>query len=168
MLKIGFSVFPFLCYVYCIWHIDRKLLNHKRTLEKNRSKLLENSRVLDSKYVFELTTEHSEILHIQLHFWVKYLDIYQFGNAFQKRFRKKLLSLRDSNEKTKHLSVESLPLASKQSNNSMYRNKTYHLFFFLILESSLDQLFLTQISSQLQISRQSTVRDPLTTKSFFK
>ena len=105
MLKFRFSELPYLC----IWHIDRKLLNHKRTLEKNRSKLLENSRVLDSKYVFELTTEHSEILH----FWVKYLDIYQFGNAFQKRFRKKLLSLRDSNEKIKLLSVESLPLASK-------------------------------------------------------
>ena len=42
----------------------QKPLNHKRTLEKNRSKLLENSRVLDSKYVFELTTEHSEILQI--------------------------------------------------------------------------------------------------------
>ena len=61
MLKIGFFVLPYLC---TIWQIDRKLLNHKRTLEKNRSKLLENSRVLDSKYVFELTTEHSEILHI--------------------------------------------------------------------------------------------------------
>ena len=47
-----------------VYGIDRKLLNHKRTLEKNRSKLLENSRVLDSKYVFELTTEHSEIQYI--------------------------------------------------------------------------------------------------------
>ena len=81
MLKFGFSASPYLC----VWHIDRKLLNHKRTLEKNRSKLLENSRVLDSKYVFELTTEHSEILHTYL----GYLDIYQIGNAFQKRFRKK-------------------------------------------------------------------------------
>ena len=59
MPKFGFSVLPYLC-ILCV---DRKLLNHNRTLEKIRSKLLENSRVLDSKYVFELTTEHSEILH---------------------------------------------------------------------------------------------------------
>ena len=98
MLKFGFSVSPYLC----VWHIDRKLLNHKRTLEKNRSKLLENSRVLDSKYVFELTTEHSEILHTYLksHIatYLGYLDIYQFGNAFQKRFKEKPTScFRESN-----------------------------------------------------------------------
>ena len=66
MLKFGISVSPYLC----VWHIDRKLLNHKRTLEKNRSKLLENSRVLDSKYVFELTTEHSEIHSINVYSYI--------------------------------------------------------------------------------------------------
>ena len=83
MLKIRFSVLPYLC----TRHIDRKLLNHKRTLEKNRSKLLENSRVLDSRYVFELTTEHTVKFYMShiLHIWVTYLDIYQFGNAFQKK-----------------------------------------------------------------------------------
>ena len=110
-LKIGFSVLPYLC---TIWHIDRKLLNHKRTLEKNRSKLLENSRVLDSKYVFELTTEHSEILHISYSYIFELPWYLSIRECVPKKGLGKNQTpfCRDSNCY--------LPLASKPSNNSTY------------------------------------------------